>query len=50
MHATCKDGAEGDPQEHHGAPQSTLQCTEDGTQPAMFSSWTRNSFHWGITT
>ena len=32
MHATCKDGAEGDPQEHHGAPQSTLQCTEDGTQ------------------
>ena len=32
MHTACKDGAEGDPQEHHGAPQSTLQCTEDGTQ------------------
>ena len=32
MHTTCKDGAEGDPQEHHGTPQSTLQCTKDGAQ------------------
>ena len=32
MHAAGKDGAEGDPQEHHGAPQSTLQCTKDGSQ------------------
>ena len=30
--ATCKDGTKGDPQEHHGAPQSTLQCTEDGAE------------------
>ncbi len=29
MDAACKDGAEGDPQEHHRAPQSTLQRTED---------------------
>ena len=27
--AACKDGAEGDPQEHHRTPQSTLQRTED---------------------
>ena len=32
MHAAGKDGAEGDPQEHHGAPQSTLQCTKNGSQ------------------
>ena len=30
--AACKDGAEGDPQEHHRAPQSTLQCTKDGAE------------------
>ena len=30
--ATCKDGAEGDPQEYHRAPQSTLQCAEDGAE------------------
>ena len=29
---TGKDGAEGDPQEHHGTPQSTLQSTKDGAQ------------------
>ena len=29
---TCKDGTEGDPQEHHRAPQSTLQCAEDGAE------------------
>ena len=32
MYAAGKDGAEGDPQEHHGTPQSTLQCTKDGAQ------------------
>ena len=32
MDATCKDGAEGDPQEHHRTPQSTLQCAEDGAE------------------
>ena len=32
MDATCKDGTKGNPQEHHGAPQSTLQCTEDGAE------------------
>ena len=30
--SACENGAEGDPQEHHGAPQSTAQCTEDGAQ------------------
>ena len=29
MYAAGKDGAEGDPQEHHGTPQSTLQCTKE---------------------
>ena len=32
MYAAGKDGAEGDPQEHHGTPQSTLQSTKDGAQ------------------
>ncbi|CCY05958.1 unknown [Eggerthella sp. CAG:1427] len=30
--AASEDGAEGDPQEHDGAPQSTLQSAEDGTE------------------
>ena len=32
MHTTGKDGAEGDPQEHHGAPQSALHGTKDGAK------------------
>ena len=32
MNTTCKDGAKGDPQEHHRAPQSALQSTEDRAQ------------------
>ena len=32
MHTTGKDGAESDPQEHHGAPQSTLHGTKDGAK------------------
>ena len=32
MDATCKDGAEGDPQEDHRPPQSTLHCAEDGAE------------------
>ena len=30
--AVGKDGAEGDPQEHHGAPQSALHGTKDGAK------------------
>ena len=32
MHSTGKDRTKGDPQEHDGAPQSTLHCAEDGTK------------------
>ena len=32
MDAASEDGAEGDPQEHDGAPQSTLQSAEDRTE------------------
>ena len=32
VNAAGEDGSEGDPQEHHRAPQSTLHCAEDGTK------------------
>ena len=32
MHCTGKDRTKGDPQEHDGAPQSTLHSAEDGTK------------------
>ena len=32
VHAAGKDGAEGDPQEHNGPPQSALQRAEDGAK------------------
>ena len=32
MNAAGEDGSEGDPQEHHRAPQSTLHCAEYGTK------------------
>ena len=32
VHAACKDGAEGDPQEHHRPPQCALHGTKDGAK------------------
>ena len=32
MHGTGENGTEGDPQEHHGAPESTGKSTEDGAE------------------
>ena len=35
MHAACKDGAEGDPQEHHRPPQCALHGTKDGAKAGL---------------
>ena len=50
MHTTCKDGAEGDPQEHHGTPQSTLQCAEDGAEARDVQQLDQKQLPLGITT